>query len=132
MPPATMTRLAKRIGLDGHESVRELYAGAMRDGTLGFARKAGAQVEAQKPRGESECPQGSSTPCYSSGGDGNEMKESRRRIPGLAASAAPFGTSCAADISSANQRAPEALAAHHKAEIDKWWPLVKAAGIKAE
>ena len=27
---------------------------------------------------------------------------------------------------------PEALAAHHRAEIEKWWPLVKSAGIKAE
>jgi tripartite-type tricarboxylate transporter receptor subunit TctC len=27
---------------------------------------------------------------------------------------------------------PEALYAHHKAEIDKWWPIIKAAGIKAE
>jgi tripartite-type tricarboxylate transporter receptor subunit TctC len=26
----------------------------------------------------------------------------------------------------------EALAAHHKAEIEKWWPIIKAAGIKAE
>jgi tripartite-type tricarboxylate transporter receptor subunit TctC len=25
---------------------------------------------------------------------------------------------------------PEALAAHHKAEIDRWWPIIKAAGIK--
>jgi tripartite-type tricarboxylate transporter receptor subunit TctC len=25
-----------------------------------------------------------------------------------------------------------ALAKHHKAEIDKWWPLIKAAGLKAE
>lgn len=30
------------------------------------------------------------------------------------------------------QQTPEALAAHHKAEIDKWWPLVRAAGIKIE
>jgi tripartite-type tricarboxylate transporter receptor subunit TctC len=25
---------------------------------------------------------------------------------------------------------PEALATHHKAEIDKWWPIIKAANIK--
>jgi len=25
---------------------------------------------------------------------------------------------------------PEALGAHHKAEIEKWWPMIKAAGIK--
>jgi tripartite-type tricarboxylate transporter receptor subunit TctC len=27
---------------------------------------------------------------------------------------------------------PEAFAAFHKAEIDKWWPFIKAGGIKAE
>jgi tripartite-type tricarboxylate transporter receptor subunit TctC len=27
---------------------------------------------------------------------------------------------------------PAALAAHQKAEIEKWWPIIKAAGIKAE
>jgi tripartite-type tricarboxylate transporter receptor subunit TctC len=30
------------------------------------------------------------------------------------------------------QLTPEALATYHKAEIDKWWPLVRAAGIKVE
>ena len=30
------------------------------------------------------------------------------------------------------QQTPEALFAHHKAEIDKWWPMIKAAGLKAE
>jgi hypothetical protein len=24
------------------------------------------------------------------------------------------------------------LAAYHKADIEKWWPIIKAAGIKAE
>jgi DNA-binding MurR/RpiR family transcriptional regulator len=52
VPAATMTRLAKRLGLDGYDAVRALYAGAVRDGTLGFAGKAGLQVEAQKLRGE--------------------------------------------------------------------------------
>ena len=52
VPAATMTRLAKRLGLEGYDQVRELYAGAVRAGTLGFAGKAGAQVEAQKLRGE--------------------------------------------------------------------------------
>ena len=47
-----MTRLAKRLGLEGYDEVRELYAGAVRAGTLGFAGKAGVQVEAQKLRGE--------------------------------------------------------------------------------
>jgi hypothetical protein len=27
---------------------------------------------------------------------------------------------------------PEALRAHQKAEIAKWWPIIKAAGIKVE
>jgi tripartite-type tricarboxylate transporter receptor subunit TctC len=30
------------------------------------------------------------------------------------------------------QLTPEALRAHHKAEIEKWWPIIKAAGIKAK
>ena len=29
------------------------------------------------------------------------------------------------------EQTPAALAAHHKAEIEKWWPIIKAAGIKA-
>jgi len=31
-----------------------------------------------------------------------------------------------------DQQGPAALAAYHKAEIDKWWPLIKAAGIKVD
>lgn len=30
------------------------------------------------------------------------------------------------------QQTPQALGSLHKAEIDKWWPIIKAAGIKAE
>ena len=30
------------------------------------------------------------------------------------------------------QQNPQALAALQKAEIEKWWPIIKAAGIKAE
>jgi tripartite-type tricarboxylate transporter receptor subunit TctC len=36
------------------------------------------------------------------------------------------------DVPPPDQRTPEALAAFHKAEIDKWWPILKAAGIKAQ
>jgi tripartite-type tricarboxylate transporter receptor subunit TctC len=28
------------------------------------------------------------------------------------------------------QQTPKALAAFHRSEIDKWWPIAKAAGIK--
>lgn len=28
------------------------------------------------------------------------------------------------------QQSPQALFAHHKAELDRWWPIIKAAGIK--
>ena len=34
-------------------------------------------------------------------------------------------------IPSNDQLTPEALAKHHKAELDKWWPIIKAAGVKA-
>jgi tripartite-type tricarboxylate transporter receptor subunit TctC len=30
------------------------------------------------------------------------------------------------------QQSPEALGRLQKAEIDKWWPIIKAAGIKTE
>jgi tripartite-type tricarboxylate transporter receptor subunit TctC len=33
------------------------------------------------------------------------------------------------DVASREQQTPEGLAAFHKAEIDKWWPIIKAAGI---
>ena len=36
------------------------------------------------------------------------------------------------DLPAREQQTPEALRAFQKAEIEKWWPLIKAAGIKAE
>jgi tripartite-type tricarboxylate transporter receptor subunit TctC len=36
------------------------------------------------------------------------------------------------DIPPTDQQTPEALYAYHKAEIEKWWPIIKAAGIKPE
>jgi tripartite-type tricarboxylate transporter receptor subunit TctC len=36
------------------------------------------------------------------------------------------------DIASPELQTPEGLAAFHKAEIEKWWPIIKAAGIKVE
>jgi tripartite-type tricarboxylate transporter receptor subunit TctC len=36
------------------------------------------------------------------------------------------------DVASRELQTPEGLAAFHKAEIEKWWPIMKAAGIKTE
>jgi tripartite-type tricarboxylate transporter receptor subunit TctC len=36
------------------------------------------------------------------------------------------------EIPRREQQTPEALGAFHKAEIEKWWPMVKAAGIRPE
>jgi len=36
------------------------------------------------------------------------------------------------DMPPRDQLTPEALGAFHKAEIDKWWPIVKAANIKSQ
>jgi tripartite-type tricarboxylate transporter receptor subunit TctC len=35
-------------------------------------------------------------------------------------------------LPSRDQQTPEALQAHHQAEIEKWWPIIKAANIKGE
>jgi len=48
--------------------------------------------------------------------------------PGLRARFTDLGL----DVASREQQAPEGLAAFHKAEIEKWWPIIKAAGIKVE
>ncbi len=36
------------------------------------------------------------------------------------------------DIAPRAQQTPSGLAAFHKAEIEKWWPIIKAAGIRGE
>jgi tripartite-type tricarboxylate transporter receptor subunit TctC len=36
------------------------------------------------------------------------------------------------DVAAPEQQTPEGLAAFQKAEIEKWWPIIKGAGIKAE
>jgi DNA-binding MurR/RpiR family transcriptional regulator len=50
--PATMTRLAQRLGLDGYDTVRAIYAESIRSEDLGFAGKARVQVARQKLKGE--------------------------------------------------------------------------------
>jgi tripartite-type tricarboxylate transporter receptor subunit TctC len=34
------------------------------------------------------------------------------------------------EAAEANQQTPEALRARQKAEADKWWPMIKEAGVK--
>ena len=36
------------------------------------------------------------------------------------------------EIPLSDQQTPEVLGAYQKAEIEKWWPLIKAANIKAD
>jgi tripartite-type tricarboxylate transporter receptor subunit TctC len=36
------------------------------------------------------------------------------------------------DIFPREQQTPEALGTYQKAEIEKWWPIIKAANIRAE
>ena len=36
------------------------------------------------------------------------------------------------EIPARDQQTPESLGAYHKAEIEKWWPIIRAANIKAE
>src|SRR4051812_21404159 len=36
------------------------------------------------------------------------------------------------DVASREQQTPEGLAAFNKAEIEKWWPIIKSAGVKPE
>jgi tripartite-type tricarboxylate transporter receptor subunit TctC len=36
------------------------------------------------------------------------------------------------EITPAAQQTPEALRAYQKAEAERWWPIIKAAGIKVE
>ena len=36
------------------------------------------------------------------------------------------------DVAPREQQTPQGLAAFHKGEVEKWWPIIKAAGIKVE
>jgi tripartite-type tricarboxylate transporter receptor subunit TctC len=36
------------------------------------------------------------------------------------------------DVAAREQQTPEGLAAFQNAEMDKWWPIIKAAGIRGE
>jgi DNA-binding MurR/RpiR family transcriptional regulator len=52
LQPATMTRFAKRLGLEGYDDIRALHADAIRRPDLDFAGKASAQVSTQRERGD--------------------------------------------------------------------------------
>ncbi|HEY5069824.1 MAG TPA: tripartite tricarboxylate transporter substrate-binding protein, partial [Candidatus Acidoferrum sp.] len=41
-------------------------------------------------------------------------------------------TALAQDIFPPEEQSPEALAKFQREEIDKWWPIIRAANIKAE
>lgn len=51
LQPATMTRLAKYLGLNGYDAMRAIHADAMRSGDLGFSIKATSQVSHQRLKG---------------------------------------------------------------------------------
>ena len=53
----------------------------------------------------------------------------RRSAPGQ--DKASIGTG-GAGTPAPDQQTPEVLAAHQKAEMDKWWPLIKSVGIKPD
>jgi DNA-binding MurR/RpiR family transcriptional regulator len=53
VPPVTMTRLAQRLGFEGYDDVRDLYAQAVRQRAIGFADKGGALVARGKADGDS-------------------------------------------------------------------------------
>jgi tripartite-type tricarboxylate transporter receptor subunit TctC len=36
------------------------------------------------------------------------------------------------DVAPRDQQTPEALAAYTKAEMEKWWPIIRSAGIRGE
>ena len=58
----------------------------------------------------------------------NEALREALADPGVRKRLADMGQ----EIPTLEQQAPEALRAHHRAETEKWWPVIKAAGIKAQ
>lgn len=52
VPPTTMTRLAKRLGFEGYDDVRALYADRLLRRSDGFSRKADALLERRLAQGE--------------------------------------------------------------------------------
>ena len=69
------------------------------------------------PRARRRMSSPSSTPPWSRGADPTV----RERL-----------TELGQELPASEQQTPEALGAYQKAEIDKWWPIIKAAGIKVD
>ena len=42
------------------------------------------------------------------------------------------GAAAAWPLAARAQQPPEGFAAFHKSEVEKWWPIIKAANIKPE
>ena len=36
------------------------------------------------------------------------------------------------ELPTREQQSPDGFGAYHKAEVEKWWPIIKAAGLKAQ
>ena len=52
VPPATMTRLAKRLGFSGYQDLKETYVAAMRDNVAWFSGRAVGMLSRRKQIGE--------------------------------------------------------------------------------
>ena len=62
--------------------------------------------------------------------EGRHRQTQRRDSGGAGRSGDPEAfTELGLDVAPRAQQTPEGLAAFQKAEIEKWWPIIKAAGI---
>ena len=103
--------VAAALGVDaGHSDLgRDRRAGTLH---VGLVRLLGAQGHAEGRRRQAQ------------------RRDDRRCWP-IRPSKAKF-TELGLDVAPKEQQTPEGLAAFQKAEIDKWWPIIKAANIKGE
>ena len=81
-----------------------------------FTSISGTRCGRRKARRRISSPNSTPRPCRRS-----PIRQTRKRL-----------TDLAQEIYPRDQQTPEALYAFQKAEVEKWWPIIKAAGIKAE
>ena len=105
---AVTSQGAPAVGARGADRRRSRAARPL---CLGVARPVGAQGHAGRCHRQAE----------RRGGEGAGRAGTREKLAALGQ-----------DIPPVDQLTPQALGAFQKAEIEKWWPIVKAAGIKAE